>query len=91
MPRNAELNNREKGLITWFGILIPLIFISTKIFRSVLKLVGTFLGEKILMPTSGLFTYATMIVFFLRIIGFWNITILKDTLFWLIVVALPLF
>lgn len=84
--------NREISLIIW-GI-IALIFVISKnnenIHKSFVKLIKILFSAKIMIPVFIFFLYSTVFIVFLNRIGFWNIYLLKDSIFWMLFVQLPL-
>ena len=84
-------STRELSLIIWIAIGL-LIGLYSKSFRSLLKqLILTFLKSRIL-PVFLLFSiYTISLIYLFGMFHLWDITLLKDTIFWFISVALLLF
>jgi hypothetical protein len=84
-------NNRELATIVWLAAFF--FFALTKNpdilhgFRDVLKIV---LSRKISLPFFALLLYNIGSVFLLSSIGFWNFSLLKDTLFWFLFAAISM-
>ena len=84
-------STRELSLIIWIAIGL-LIGLYSKSFRSLLKqLILTFLKSRIL-PVFLLFSiYTISLIYLFGMFHLWDVTLLKDTIFWFISVALLLF
>lgn len=84
-------NNREIALGAWL-ILIVVIFIFTKPAQEFLKSVLPILFCRKFIIFYVLFlSYFCFATYLLYVIGFWTIDLLKDTVFWVVFVELPLF
>ena len=86
-----ELNNREVALIVWLIIFIILALTMVKVRRSIIGLIKTFFQSKLVFPITAMLFYIFGIVGILRIIGFWDLSALKDTVFWTIGTAFVAF
>lgn len=75
---------REIAIAIWFIILV-LFALKSKSFRqSLYKLVKILVNKKLIALPIFLLIYFTIIVYFLYQIGFWDKSLLKDTVIWLI-------
>lgn len=84
-------STREVALIIWF--LVFLIFVSrTKDVRhSIVGVIKAFFDRKLIVAFSTLLLYILFIIFILSYIGFWDISLLKDTVLWLLFSGIVLF
>lgn len=84
-------STREVALAIW--VLIFLIFVSrTKDVRhSIVGVVKAFFDRKLILAFSTLLLYILFIVFILSYIGFWDISLLKNTVLWLLFSGIVLF
>ena len=83
-------SNREISIIFWF--LIFLLFVLTKksVRNSSAHLVKTFFNEKIIDIVFLMTIYIGLIILGLTLIGFWEISMLKDSLLWIAFAGFPL-
>ncbi|WP_321435900.1 hypothetical protein [uncultured Bacteroides sp.] len=84
-------STREIALIIW--LFIFLIFVSrTKELRvSIVEVIKAFFKRKLFLAFSTLLVYVLFVIFLLFYIGFWDISLLKDTIFWLLFSGFILF
>ncbi|MCR0207217.1 hypothetical protein MKC66_21105 [[Clostridium] innocuum] len=84
-------NNREIAVGAWV-ILAAIISVFTKPVRQFLKSVLPilFCRKFIVFYIVFLFHFC-LVTYFLYTVGFWSMTLLKDTIFWILFVELPLF
>ena len=82
-------NNRE--IATGFLIIVILIFILLKIRISLKGLLKSFFHYKILIPVFLMFLYASVIIYILFLINFWDFYLLKDTVIWVFFTGLLIF
>ncbi len=77
-----SLNNREIATIIW--VLIVLVFVLSKkpVRESLWEALKTFCNPKILLSVGLMIFYVAIVVAFLYAINFWNVNLLKDTIFW---------
>lgn len=80
-------NNREASIIIWGGVFIAWAFFHKSFRESIKALLKSFLVVKIVIPTILMFVYAVGMVFIFRKVGLWDISMLKDTVYWSIGVA----
>jgi hypothetical protein len=86
-----ELNNWEKALLTWVGIIFLSLIVYKNIRPHILKLFGIFLTGKLGLAIYIGICYVLIMIYGLILVGFWEPSLLKDSIFWLAVVAFPLF
>lgn len=83
--------NREIAIGAWV-ILALIIFAFTKPFQQFLKSVVPILFcRKFLIIYIVFLSYFSLVIYLLYTIGFWTLALLKDTIFWIVFVELPLF
>lgn len=84
-------NNREIAVGTWI-ILAAIISIFTKPVRQFLKSVIPILFcRKFIVFYIAFLLHFFFVTHFLYTVGFWSMALLKDTIFWVLFVELPLF
>jgi hypothetical protein len=84
----AALDNREKAILVWiaFGVIVAL---RSKGIRSSLVVVAkTAASRPILAVLAAMVGYISLIVFACHRSGFWNLSMVKDTVYWLLGSAL---
>jgi len=86
------LNNREKAVIIWI-LIFSALALSRKLYRKDI-LTSIFNLLKALVQNVRIFTamllYVTLIVFLFYKINLWNVSLIKDTVFWLLGTAVVL-
>lgn len=84
-------NNREIAIGIWVALAV-IISIFTKPGKQLLKSVIPILFcRKFIVFYVVFLFYLFLVTYFLYVIGFWSIDLLKDTIFWVLFVELPLF
>jgi hypothetical protein len=78
----GTFNNREKALIVWLLILI-VFFFSKSVFKSFGEVLKSLFSPKLFSVIIILVGYIILEVGLLKAIGFWDLTMLKDSIFWL--------
>jgi len=86
-----ELNNREIALILWLIIFIILALTMVKVRQSIIGLIKTFFHSKLIFPIFAMLIFIIGTVAILRMIGFWDISALNDTIYWTIGTAFVTF
>ncbi len=81
------LNNREIAVGVWLLIFSLWAFSIHSVRRSLPRLMTLLLDKKIIISVLAVLLYAFLMVFAFERIGFWDISALKDTVFWLFGVA----
>ena len=76
-------NNREIAILSWATIFFVWAFSRKKIRQSLFQLVKSFISPKIIVPFMLFFIYSSLIVLILRKIHIWNLSNLKETIYWL--------
>lgn len=84
-------NNRELALGAWI-ILAIVAGLFTKAGRKFLQSVAPIIfGRKFVVFYIIFLSFFTLTVLYLYCIGFWDTSLLKDTIFWIIFIEIPLF
>jgi hypothetical protein len=85
------LNNREKAVVIWLFIIFLGLLVNKDIRASMLQLPKVFLVKQIMVPFILILAYVAAEVICLHKIGFWNVSMLKDTVVWFLGTAFVLF
>ena len=84
-------NNREIAIGIWV-MLVAIISIFTKPVKKFLKSVFPILFcRKFVVFYIVFLLHLCLVTYFLYAVGFWSVALLKDTIFWVLCVELPLF
>lgn len=84
-----NLSAREISILIWSTLIIlPILYIGRKEFKNILSL---FFGWKILTPFLLLVVYYIGIVYFLKLLNFWDKNLLKDTVVWFLFSGISIF
>lgn len=75
-------SNREIALFLWVFIIIIFLSLNKPIRKSFRPVLKAFFSKRILIAVLCLLLYVSAIVFALHCIRYWDISILKDTIFW---------
>lgn len=87
--RIIEMNNlsnifstREIAIFIWFLILLIFAIRTKEVRNSIVRVIKAFFNRKLFLAFCTLLIYILLVVFILSVIGFWDISLLKDTVFW---------
>jgi hypothetical protein len=84
-------NNREKALIIW-GLIIVVFLLINKNFRpSFLAVLRAFFVRKIVTPLLIMLVYIALVVFAAYTLHVWDVSLLKDTIIWVLGTAVIMF
>lgn len=86
-----SLNTREMAIIIWLIVFLILILFIKNTRKSVIDILKAFRSIKLIIPFIGMTLYISLILYLLFCIGLFNISLIKDTIFWFIIGAFPLF
>ncbi len=78
----STFNNRELSLIIWMTIVLVWIFSGSQVRNSFLAVIKSFFQKKILYSVLAMIGYVLLVLFILQKIGFWDMTMLKETCVW---------
>lgn len=78
------LSNRELATIVWIAIFIILFGFKKEVRKSILSLIKAFFVTSILSVILLLAIYTFGSVLILKHYGFWDLTLIKDTIFWFV-------
>jgi hypothetical protein len=81
---SSTINNRELATYIWLGIIFLLLFLSPKIRKPLLGVLKMFLDKKILLLLFMMISYVTITIFALHKVHFWDASLFKDSIVWLI-------
>ncbi len=84
-------NNREIAIILWFIIFVTFICFNKDVRESIKNVMTTLFCKKFVIFYLIFLGYFISIIYLLFKIEFWNISLLKDTLFWVLFVQFPIF
>jgi hypothetical protein len=87
----ALLNNREKAVVIWLIIIFLGLLANKGIRASMLQLPKAFLVRQIMVPFILILAYVAAEVICFHGAGFWNVSMLKDTVVWFLGTAFVLF
>ena len=85
------MNGREIALVVWALIALVLILLNRKTRPAFWSVVKALLNQKIIIPLVLALAYSSVSIWILNFVGIWGITLLKDTIFWLLGTATVLF
>lgn len=83
-------SNREISIIIWLAIFFLFTFNKKSVLKSFGHLISTFFQEKIIDIVLLMIIYVELIIFGLTLIGFWEPSLLKDSLLWIAFAGFPL-
>lgn len=84
-------NNRELSLLFWIGAFLITLLLSKQIRQGFKGVLMALFAKQILISIIVMVLYISLIIFILFYIQFWDISLLKDTIFWTFGVAFILF
>jgi hypothetical protein len=86
----AIFNTRELALIFWLSVVIVLSIVPTKMRRQTFSLIKAFFAPKIFSVVVICWIYLAAIIFFASKLGWWNISMVKDSIIWTLAVIILL-
>jgi hypothetical protein len=84
MKYDEFINNREISLIIWIIVFFIYGMINRDIRLSIWRIVKDLFHKKLIILNSTITLYIVIMIAFYYKIGFWDITAIKDTIFWFI-------
>ena len=75
-------NNRELSIIIWLILFFLFAFTKNGVPKSFGKLISVFFGEHVFSVVLIMIIYVELIILALALIGFWDLSLLKDTILW---------
>lgn len=84
-------STREIAIFIWFLILSIFISRTKDVRNSIVRVIKAFFNRKLFLAFCTLLTYILLVIFILSVIGFWDISLLKDTIFWTLFSGIVLF
>lgn len=85
------LNNREIAILIWLLIIFLWMLTQSSIRSAFIEVLKSLFAKKILLIAIFMSIYIFLMVLAFERIGFWDITVLKDTVFWVFGVAFIMF
>ena len=85
------MNNRDWAAVVWLIIFIVALFCSKSVRGTVPDILRSLFSRIILVPLVGMLMYFAVMVFLLCEVGFWDISLLKDTVVWMCSVGILAF
>lgn len=77
-----NFTNREIAIAIWVFLIFILILFKREIRIQLFNLLKLFFKTKIVTSIVLMITYTAGIIFLLKMVNFWNISLLKDTVYW---------
>src|SRR2546421_9768941 len=84
-------NNREKALIIWILIVLVLLLANKDIRPSFLSVLKALFATKIVIALLVMLAYISLVVFAAYTVHFWDLSLLKDTIMWVLGTAVIMF
>ena len=78
-----SLSNRDISLLVWISIIIVLMFFDKKIRNSAYEFLKTLFIKEFILVLCLFFLHTFINIFILHKLNLWNISLLKDTVFWI--------
>lgn len=79
-----SLNNREISLFVWIILFFTWASFNKGVRSTFVKLIKHFLKRPILLIHSFIIPYISIIIYFLFVCDFWNFSMLKDSIIWVL-------
>lgn len=86
-----SLNNREKAIIIWIFVLLVWTLFQQNMRELLSGVLRAAFHKKIAIGFALMFSYVALIIFLFHKIHLWDISLLKDTIFWILGTAFVLF
>lgn len=86
----GSITGRDIAIVLWIGALALFLLQKAGIRKSVFRLPGNLVNIKVTGSFLSVALYASVVVVVLRNLGFWDFSLLKDTIYWYFVVGVPL-
>lgn len=87
---NGIFNDREIATAVWLVLFLAWTLTKSEIRSSFCDLLKALLKWKILVPLLSMFGYMALVIAGLEMLGFWDATATKDTVLWVLLVAMVL-
>lgn len=86
-----SFNGREKALVAWIIIILAYCLVNKKLRSSIWDIAKLVFASKLTLAFAAMAGYITALVVILKNFGLWDISLLKDTLFWFFGTGVVLF
>lgn len=77
-------NNREKAIVAWLLLFLVWVLLKKNTRASILGVIKVFFYKKIISVFLGMLVYTALIVVLFYKIGLWDVSLIKDTAFWIL-------
>lgn len=84
-------STREIALFIWFLIFLIYVSLGKSIRDSVVGVIKAFLDKKLVLAFSTMLIYILLVILILSYIRFWDMSLLKDTIIWILFSGIVLF
>lgn len=84
-------STREIALTIWFIILLIYVSLGKHVRDSIVGIFKVFLDKKIVIALSTMLIYILLVILILSYIRFWDMSLLKDTIIWILFSGIVLF
>ncbi len=78
----STFNNRELSIIIWMIIILSWLFSGSEVRRSFYAVIKSFFQKKIFYSVVAMIVYVAFIVYAMYKVGYWDTSMLKETLLW---------
>ncbi len=82
---------REQAIIIWIAVFIVWALFHKSVRSSIHGLIKAFLQKQIVLAFSLMFLYIALVVFLFSLAQLWDLSLIKDTIFWVVGIAIILF
>ncbi len=76
------LNNREEAVVAWLAIALVLAVVNSNVRSAISSVIKAFLAPPIVFAWSCMAVYVGVVVLLLYFIGYWDLSLMKDTVTW---------
>lgn len=84
-------STREIALTIWFLIFLIYVSLGKSVRDSVVGVIKAFLNKKLVLAFSTMLIYILLVILILSYIRFWDMSLLKDTIIWILFSGIVLF
>ncbi|CCU79642.1 hypothetical protein HSACCH_01479 [Halanaerobium saccharolyticum subsp. saccharolyticum DSM 6643] len=84
----SVFNNRELAIGSWMLIFIIILLLIDETRKPILKIFSIIFNKTFFVWYISMFTYFILMILFLWQIGFWNLNLLKGTIYWFLAIGI---
>ncbi|AEM78249.1 hypothetical protein [Thermoanaerobacter wiegelii] len=84
------LNNREIAILLWSAGFLIFMLKDKKVRNSFLDVLRTFASKTFIVLFFSMFIWISFIIYILYKVGFWEFSLIKDTIIWIIFIPVPM-